>query len=246
MNNYIENKYYVLYNLLILTAKNEKRIKGSKIYYESHHIIPKSFGGSDDSTNLVLLTGREHYLCHYLLTKFTQYDELNKMIYAFNFMNINQNHKINSKLYEANRIKHSKLVSEKHKGKLVSDVTKKKIGLASKGRYVSDDNKFNRSINMIGDKNHFYGKHHSDESKYKLKVAKSIGIYYTPWGDFISRNDAVTDIVSDVSVRNWCKVYPDKTITNNSITKSDYLKSLKPTPLGKTFRDIGFYYEEKN
>ena len=37
---------------------------------ETHHIIPRSIGGTDDDDNLVHLTHREHYICHYLLQKF--------------------------------------------------------------------------------------------------------------------------------------------------------------------------------
>lgn len=34
---------------------------------ETHHIIPKSFGGSDNEDNLINLTLREHYVAHLLL-----------------------------------------------------------------------------------------------------------------------------------------------------------------------------------
>lgn len=39
--------------------------------YEKHHIIPKSCGGGNARTNLVLLTLREHFIAHRLLEKFT-------------------------------------------------------------------------------------------------------------------------------------------------------------------------------
>lgn len=38
-------------------------------YTESHHIIPKCLGGTDDHENLVRLTPEEHYLAHQLLVK---------------------------------------------------------------------------------------------------------------------------------------------------------------------------------
>lgn len=38
-------------------------------YTENHHIIPRSFGGTDESWNLVRLTLREHRLAHLLLWK---------------------------------------------------------------------------------------------------------------------------------------------------------------------------------
>lgn len=38
-------------------------------YFEKHHIIPQSMGGSDEPENIVLLTAREHFICHLLLSK---------------------------------------------------------------------------------------------------------------------------------------------------------------------------------
>jgi hypothetical protein len=54
---------------------------------EEHHIIPKSLGGNDDSSNLVKLSPKAHFICHWLLTKMlTNKNEQEKMYYAFNFM----------------------------------------------------------------------------------------------------------------------------------------------------------------
>lgn len=38
-------------------------------YTESHHIIPRCIGGTDDPNNLVKLTPEEHYVAHQLLVK---------------------------------------------------------------------------------------------------------------------------------------------------------------------------------
>ena len=57
--------YKSVYDKLILKAKN--RIISPKEYYEKHHIIPKSIGGSDIDNNLVKLTYKEHYIAHKLL-----------------------------------------------------------------------------------------------------------------------------------------------------------------------------------
>ena len=38
-------------------------------YSEKHHIIPRSFGGSDDADNLVRLTPEDHFFAHLLLAK---------------------------------------------------------------------------------------------------------------------------------------------------------------------------------
>lgn len=39
------------------------------VYVEEHHIVPRCIGGSDDKSNLVNLTGREHFIAHKLLFK---------------------------------------------------------------------------------------------------------------------------------------------------------------------------------
>ena len=57
-------KYLKTYDALILKAKLRKT---PNTYTENHHILPKSFGGTDDKSNIVKLTAREHYIVHLLL-----------------------------------------------------------------------------------------------------------------------------------------------------------------------------------
>jgi hypothetical protein len=96
------NKYNTWYNLITENAKN-RTIEG---YTESHHVIPRSLGGSDDADNLVDLTAREHFICHWLLTKIYTGESRAKMIYALNGMKRNGQHteryetKITSRVYE--------------------------------------------------------------------------------------------------------------------------------------------------
>lgn len=55
------------YRLLIEKAKKENRSKSDGIYYEKHHIVMRSEGGTNNESNLVLLTPREHFVAHWLL-----------------------------------------------------------------------------------------------------------------------------------------------------------------------------------
>ena len=73
----------IYYNIINNRIKN--KYEG---YTESHHILPKSLGGSDEKTNLVDLSAREHYICHLLLTKMFDKDspEYFKMIHAYMMM----------------------------------------------------------------------------------------------------------------------------------------------------------------
>ena len=61
---------------IIANALKEQRIKKSKdaenyVYYEKHHIFPKSLfpAWTNRKSNLVLLTAKEHYICHMCATK---------------------------------------------------------------------------------------------------------------------------------------------------------------------------------
>lgn len=110
-------EYKSLYNKIIENAQKDLANRHDG-YYEKHHIIPKSLGGNNDENNLVKLTPREHFICHWLLVKMYRKgsEERNKMLYAFWFMKSNPNNNnqryINSRAYEKYRIEYSKLVSK--------------------------------------------------------------------------------------------------------------------------------------
>jgi hypothetical protein len=86
-------------------------------YVERHHIVPRSMGGSDEAANLVVLTGREHWVAHLLLWKVYRNSQT---IQACHMMamrcKVRGIPKVrSSRMYETLRIEHSKLVSERHK-----------------------------------------------------------------------------------------------------------------------------------
>ena len=78
--------YQKIYDQIIERARSEVRKKKSTVYYEAHHIIPRCLGGEVLTTqwkthpNIVLLTAREHFLCHWLLVRL--HSENAKLIYA--------------------------------------------------------------------------------------------------------------------------------------------------------------------
>jgi hypothetical protein len=62
-----------IYDAIIEKARKENRKKVKKlcidyIYFENHHIIPRCLGGNDSKNNQILLTAKEHFVCHKLLT----------------------------------------------------------------------------------------------------------------------------------------------------------------------------------
>ena len=68
------------YTNLISRARN----RVLEIYTESHHIIPRCLGGTDDPLNLVDLTPEEHYVAHQLLVK--MYPSNRSLIFAAHLM----------------------------------------------------------------------------------------------------------------------------------------------------------------
>jgi hypothetical protein len=92
--------YHVVYNKIVQRAQD--REIDPEFRYEQHHIVPRSLGGSDNADNLVMLTPREHYLCHALLVKMNTGQARHKMLYAFNAMRMSNEYqdRITSRLYE--------------------------------------------------------------------------------------------------------------------------------------------------
>ena len=110
--------YKKIYFQIIRNRRNNPLSKRS--CGEVHHIIPRSFGGSDLDANLVHLSAREHFVVHFLLYKIYKHrvtkifgkskreiERYKKMTCAFNFMvNIKfksqkkLNKKINNRVFE--------------------------------------------------------------------------------------------------------------------------------------------------
>lgn len=87
---------------LIIDRARQRVLTG---YVEKHHVVPRSLGGTNDIQNIVSLTAREHFICHFLLVKMYTPEtvEWYKMINAFRMMNVtstNHSRYSNSRLYE--------------------------------------------------------------------------------------------------------------------------------------------------
>lgn len=100
---FLNNKYTTWYISLIANAQS--RLLPSETYTERHHIIPKCMGGSDDQSNLVRLTAKEHFIAHRLLVKMTEGELHRKMVFALWRMTQdnkarNSRHKVTSSQYQ--------------------------------------------------------------------------------------------------------------------------------------------------
>ena len=136
---HLTGKYFRIYNQII-----DNRISNPLSldeYGEKHHIIPRSLGGLDESSNLVRLTAREHYICHYLLTKFTEGNQYYKMVKAFDAMGmkgkgqtVERDFILNSKLFQLNRIKAAEAHSLMMKGRKQSPEVIQRTAKANTGK----------------------------------------------------------------------------------------------------------------
>lgn len=155
---------------IISNAIKENRKKLRKdaenyVYYEAHHILPKSLfpAWSKRKSNIVLLTAREHFFCHQLLTKIYPGS---KMANALWHLCVDGRHRCSSKDYERGRqyfIENNDF-SVGMKGK--TPWNKGKTGVQAswcKRKHID---------------NHWTGKHHTEETKQKISNSK---IGNTPW-----------------------------------------------------------------
>lgn len=174
---------------IIAHAKLEEnlkiRVKGNGNYYERHHILPKSLFPfwEKRNSNIVLLTAREHFFCHQLLTKIYPTQQMFYALHAFT-ARPNADYKISSKEYERIKTLYSKVLSNKSKGNsfakghhwTLSKETKEKMSIAFKNRPVTE--KMKLSARKRGDflrgktYEEIHGKEKALEIKEKMSKAK--------------------------------------------------------------------------
>ena len=111
-------------------------------YYELHHIIPKSSGGSNDKSNLVALTARQHYIAHWMLWK--AYGE--NMTRAFFMMSsVGKYERVSSKTYDKARKDYSAQVKIQMANKpnipKFTPEHREKLRQAKLGRKLSEETK---------------------------------------------------------------------------------------------------------
>jgi hypothetical protein len=152
---FINNKYTLWYFNIIQSARNSP-LPDIK---ERHHILPKSLGGSNDKTNIVTLSPRQHYICHQLLIKMTVGQDKNKMVYAFWIMaNRTKLKKSNSKIY----LESKKIIKNQMSSRIITDEFREKCRQRQLGKPMLPQTK-------LGLLKANTGKNLSDEVKEKIQ-----------------------------------------------------------------------------
>lgn len=152
----IEEKYihYERYKKFIESRPKRDLIKDG-MYYEIHHVFPKSMGGLDIDENKIKLTHREHYIAHMILF----YCGYKEMITSFHYMIHNHrfDFKLSAKQYKRLREERSISLSESVSGennpfygRKHTPETIEKLRQASTGVIPSEESRRKRGLKLKG------------------------------------------------------------------------------------------------
>lgn len=170
--------YQKIYDSIIDNAKSENRKRG-ETYYENHHIIPRCLNGNNNKENLVLLTAKEHFVCHKLLT-FIYPDNraINYSLFCMALMNSKNHKRITLSVREYTYIKNMHSINISGEGNGMYGKTVEDVWLEKYGEEELKNRKKIRRIKISkrtsGSNNPNYGKTTSEEIKEKQRI-KAIG-----------------------------------------------------------------------
>lgn len=196
----INNKYYKWYTSI--TEKASLHINYKDDILEEHHIIPKSFfiyinktgwleGNPNRKINLVLLTPKEHIICHKLLTKCYENGAYLKMVRAFNRMS---NGNKGSRHYNIAAKLHSEAMKGENNPRYGSN--------GCEGYHHTQEYLDYMSERMTGEKHPNYGKIHSPESNEKRRQ-KQLGVKKPP------KTDIQKQKISEAKSQDWLVTNPN-------------------------------------
>lgn len=200
------NKYEKWYSSII----EKGRISRPKLKTERHHIVPECFfknrvrngpagwldGDPDDPNNFTYVTGREHFICHWLLIKMHTGLARRKMVNAMYMMQAGNDlqeryqTRITSRMYEKLREEYAEYISKLNTGRIQPQDEKARQIAATTGRtrdpfseewrnnlsrnHKSKQPEFNGSLSeetrkKIGDR--IRGRKQTEEEKQRRSVA---------------------------------------------------------------------------
>lgn len=152
-------------------------------YYERHHIMPKALGGSNAGNNLVYLTGKAHYVAHYLLYKV---HGVGPMSSAFWMMSCagesGERYVPNGRSFEAARKVWSASMSGPNNpnfGRVFTKEHRERLAASNRGRVNTHESNVKRSSAMSGELHH--NAKRADVYCYDTDKILAEGIVLTVW-----------------------------------------------------------------
>ena len=167
----------------IMERSKTRRLNG---YKERHHIVPRSLEGSNTADNIAVLTAREHYIVHKLLSKL--FCSVRAYTFAFVLMQ-NRSKSRNSRQYENFALKKynsslsrtrnkefRRTVSDRFKGKPLSDNHKSNISGSNQGKTMPYEQR-----RKISDAHQIPWENKTAIKNGTTKYWKLAGIFYNWW-----------------------------------------------------------------
>ena len=177
-----KNRHYYERYVKFIEYRINNPIDTRRYYTEKHHILPSSLFPEykKEKWNIVVLSGREHFLVHYLLAKLTNH---NSMWFAFNQMKRVASNRFNSVLYEMHRKTISNLISKTNTGRVRSKEQRKILSETHSGFIVCRNKKGEIERVSVNDERYLKGEltHHRTGSKHKKETIEKMkrNNYYT-------------------------------------------------------------------
>jgi len=211
INHHYLNRYYKL----ITIFKKRNLIKD--IGLENHHIIPRSFSGTNKKENMVYCKFKEHYILHHLLWKAFPNTG---MTHAFMMMNCvrTEKSKITAKVYEQLRSEFSKNHSKKIKGTKLSKEACKNISLGKKGKLKTKEECQRMSESRTGT---IYINNGIIQKRVKKECYEEV---YSDWNvGYLNKRIYSKESCENLAKNNRGKIY----INNSIITKKIYPQQMQ-------------------
>ena len=178
--------YRKIHNSIIEKAINEERKRNVGVYYEAHHILPRSLGGTNKKSNMVLLTAREHYIIHKCLPliyikedNVDAYHKMNHALHRFLYSKNSEGYKISSRDYGKIKEAHAVSISKALTGITRSPENRENISSGLKKYYENNPGNFEGKSHSVetlkhmsekqsGENNPMHGKTRTEEERKKI------------------------------------------------------------------------------
>lgn len=171
-----------------LLSTRGRHILDKNKYTETHHIIPRCMGGSDDEENLIDLFPQEHYLAHKLLSE--ENPDNNSLLTAWFRM-----------CYKNGSTGTQDFISPDEYSYLREKYSKK------------------RSEVYAGENNPFYGRHHSEETKNKIRTTILNTKYNNP--------------------ERWTEIHEKRSLAHKNVDTSYQVECMRKANLERDYSGIG-------
>lgn len=173
----IENKSAFLAYLLHLEESFQAFYLEQPEYFENHHILMVSIGGTDSKANMVSLRYEDHFIAHYLLYKACPTNR--EICSAFAIMRGRNRNKTPIQYAYDHELFH-KYLSNSMKGEnnpnygnTMSEEGRLSLSKTHKGKIISKEQREEHSKRMTGEGNPVFGKRgiHSEDGLEKIREA---------------------------------------------------------------------------